>query len=253
VDRLPILAADLVRRPLMALIVANSLAAMAAKAATTTIPIVFVTGDDPVRSGLVANLSRPDANLTGVTFFANRQLSAKRLELLYELVPNAAVTAVLLDPNWTGADADFREVETANRALGRQLVVVKAGNERELDQAFARMVQAGAGALFVGASPVFTSLRRELVALAARYAIPASYDLRDYVAAGGLISYSASITDAYRQAGLYASRILQGTKPVDLPVIQPTKFELVINLRTAKTLGLTIPPSLLAGADEVIE
>jgi putative ABC transport system substrate-binding protein len=249
-DRLPGLAADLLHRK-AAVIVGNSPAVEAARRATTTTPIVFVIGDDPVTQGLVTSLNRPGGNLTGLTFFGNR-LSAKRLEMLLELVPGARVVAVLIDPNFSSA-TELREVEEAGRTIERKIVAVKAGNEREFDGAFTRIVQAGAGALVVCGSPSFTSEIRTLVALAARHAIPTIYDIRDYAVAGGLISYSASFTGAYRQAGVYAGRILKGAKPSELPVLQPTKFELVINLPTAKALGLTVPDKLLVAADEVIE
>ena len=249
--RLPGLAADLVRRQ-VAVIVGNGPAVEAARSATTTIPIVFVIGDDPVTQGLVTSLNRPGGNLTGLTFFGNR-LSAKRLEMLLELVPGARVVAVLIDPNFSSSATELREVEEAGRTVERKIVAVKAGNEREFDGAFTRIVQAGAGALVVCGSPSFSSEIRTLVALAARHAIPTIYDIRDYAVAGGLISYSASFTGAYRQAGVYAGRILKGAKPSELPVLQPTKFELVINLPTAKALGLTVPDKLLVAADEVIE
>ena len=250
-DRLPDLAADLVRRQ-VAVIVGNGPAVEAARSATTTIPIVFVIGDDPVTNGLVASLNRPGGNLTGLTFFGNR-LFAKRVEMLLELVPAARVVAVLFDPNFSASINELRELEEVSRTIGRKIVAVKAENGREFDGAFTRIVQAGAGALVVSGSPSFTSESRTLVALAARHAVPAIYDIRDYAAAGGLISYSASFTGAYRQAGVYAGQILKGAKPSELPVLQPTKFELVINLKTAKTLGLTVPPGLLVAADEVIE
>jgi ABC-type uncharacterized transport system substrate-binding protein len=249
--RLPGLAADLVRRQ-VAVIVGNAPAVEVARSATTTIPIVFVIGDDPVTQGLVTSLNRPGGNLTGLTFFANR-LSAKRFEILLELVPGTRVVAVLIDPNFSSSATELREVEEAGHTIERKIVAVKAGNEREFEGAFTRIVQAGAGALVVCGSPSFTSESRTLVALAARHAIPAIYDIRDYVAAGGLISYSASFTDAYRQAGVYAGRILKGAKPSELPVLQPTTFELAINLKTAKALGLTVPLTLQASANEVIE
>ena len=251
-DRLPALAAELVRLP-VAVIVGNSLAAEAARAATKTIPIVFVTADDPVGRGLVTSLSHPGGNLTGVTFFGGGQLGAKRLELLHELVPKASVIAILLDPNWPGSNAELPEAQTAARAMGLRTVPVRAANERQLEPAFAAIVRAGAGALLVAGSPLFSSNSRPLVALAARHAIPAIYDLRDHVAAGGLISYSASFTGAYRQAGVYTGRILKRAKPSELPVLQPSTFELAINLKTARLLGLTIPQSMLVRADELIQ
>jgi ABC-type uncharacterized transport system substrate-binding protein len=250
-DRLPGLAADLVRRQ-VAVIVGNGPAVEAARSATTTIPIVFVIGDDPVTRGFVASLNRPGGNLTGVTFFGNR-LGAKRVEMLLELVPRASVIAVLVDPNFSTSVAELREIEEMGRAIGRKTVAVKAGNEREFDGAFTRIIEAHADALVVCSNPFFSSQSRTLVALAAHHAIPAIYDIRDYVAAGGLISYSASFTNAYHQAGVYAGRILGGAKPSELPVLQPTTFELVINLKTAKALGLTVPQTLLVAADEVIE
>ncbi len=250
-DRLPGLAAELIRRQ-VAVIVASSSAAEAAMALTTTIPIVFIAGNDPVKQGLVASLGRPGGNLTGITFFSG-ELGAKRLELLHELVPKAAIIAVLTDPGAPGAMDELADMAAAGRALGRQLVVVRAESESELEPAFERIIQAGAGALIVSGARLFTTNRRALVALAARHAIPAIYDVREHVEAGGLISYAASFTDAYRQAGVYAAKILKGAKPSELPVLQPTILELVINLQTAKTLGLTVPPALLLRADEVIE
>ena len=251
-DQLPSLAADLVGRQVAA-IVSNGVAVQAAKAASTTIPIVFVSGDDPVRSGLVTNLSRPGSNVTGVTFFAGSALDEKRLELLHELAPKGAPIAVLLDPNYALGENTLLNVEAAGRVLGREIIAVKVASERDFDAAFTNVVQTGAGAVLVSGSPFFTSHRRALVALAARYAIPASYDLRDFVEAGGLISYGASISGAYRHAGNYAGRILKGEKLANLPVQRSTTFDLAINLRAAKALGLEIPPPLLARADEIIE
>ena len=251
-DRLPGLAADLVGRQ-VALIVGNTVSVVkAAKAATMTTPIVFVTGSDPVRTGLVASLNRPGSNITGVTF-TTIDLVAKQLGLLQELVPNASIIAVLRDPKQPELEAELGSVEEAGRAIGRQIMIVKAANEREFGAAFATIVQAGAGALLVRGGPFFLSQRRQLVGFATRYTLPASYVTRDYCEAGGLMSYGASQTDAYRRAGIYAGRILKGAKPNDLPVDLPTKFELIINLATAKVLGLEVPPMLLARADEVIE
>jgi ABC-type uncharacterized transport system substrate-binding protein len=248
-DRLPGLAAELIQRQ-VAVIVGNTQAAEVTKTATNTIPIIFVTGEDPVTTGLVASLNRPSGNVTGVVFFASGHLGTKRMELLCEMVPKAAMIAVLVDPRFA---TELPGVEGAGRALGRQLLVVNAASEHELDDAFSQIVQAGAGALLVGGGPFFTSQRQRLVALAARHAIPAIYDARDHVEAGGLMSYGTSLTGAYRQAGIYAGHILKGAKPADLPVVQPTKFELVINLKTATALGLTVPMIMQMTADEVIE
>jgi putative tryptophan/tyrosine transport system substrate-binding protein len=248
-DRLPGLAAELVRQQ-VAVIVGNTPAAEVAKTATQTIPIIFVSGEDPVRRGLVTSLNRPTGNVTGIVFFASGHLGGKRMELLCELVPKAAVIAVLIDPSYA---AELPAVEEAGRTLGRQILVVKAASEGELDAAFPQMVQAGAGAAVVGGGPFFTSQIRRLAALAARHAIPAIYDTRDHVEAGGLMSYATSITAAYRHAGLYVGRILKGVKTSELPVMQPTTFDLVINRKTATTLGLTIPQTLLVAADEIIE
>ena len=234
------------------MIVANGIAAEAAKAATATIPIVFATGTDPVRVGLVASLSRPGGNVTGVVFTVT-DLSAKQLGLLHELVPKAAVIAVMGDPNQPESELELREAEAAGRAIGRQILIVNAASEREFHAAFATIVQAGAGALCVRGGPLYLTHRRQLVALAVRHALPASYVSREYPEAGGLMSYGPSLTDAYRRAGTFAGRILKGEKPGNLPVELASKFELVINLATAKAIGLDIPPMLLARADEVIE
>jgi putative ABC transport system substrate-binding protein len=250
-DRLPGMAADLVRRR-VAVIVTNGIAVPAVKEATATIPIIFLTGYDPVRTGFVAGLNRPGGNLTGVVFTVT-DLVAKQLGLLHELVPQAAVIAVLLDPTQLESDIESREAEAAARAIGRQILIVKASSEHEFNAAFATILQAGAGALLVGGSPVFINRRRQLVALVARHALPASYTTREYAEAGGLMSYGPSLTDAYRRAGTYAGRILKGEKPGDLPVELASKFDLVINLATAKGMGFDIPPTLLARADEVIE
>ncbi len=251
-DRLPELAADLIRRQ-VSVIVGNQLAIMAAKAATNTIPLVFVVADDPVKSGLVANLNRPTGNVTGVTFFGGSELNPKRLELLRELVPKAGTVAILLDPSYEALARQLPDTEAAARALGLRTVVVKADNEAGLAPAFATIAQSGAGAMLVSGGPFFTSQRRALVELAARHRVPAIYDLVEFVRAGGLISYSASIAGAYRQAGVYAGKILKGAKPSDLPVLQPTTFELAFNLKTARTLGLEVPPSIHLRADEVVE
>ncbi len=250
-DRLPALVAELIRRR-AAVIVGNTPSALAAKAATTTVPIVFATGGDPVRDGLVASLNRPGGNVTGVAFLA-AELGGKRLEFLRQLVPTATTIAYLVNPNSPNTEADRREVQAAAQAIGQQLLVLDVISDRDIETAFATLVQRGAGALQAGIGAFLNSHRERIVALAARHAVPAIYPLRESVAVGGLMSYAPSITDAYRQAGVYAGRILKGEKPVDLPVTQPTKFELVINLKTAKALGLQIPDKLLALADEVIE
>jgi putative tryptophan/tyrosine transport system substrate-binding protein len=252
-DRLPALAADLVRRQVSVIVAGGGApVVLAAKAATTTIPIVFTAGGDPVGLGLVASLNRPGANITGVYHFANG-LEAKRLGLLHEMVPKAATIAVLVNPNYSEAENQLREVQEAAARLGLQLVVVHANAESDFDAAFSTVVQQRSGALLVCASPFFNTRREQLVVLAARHALPTIYEWRDFAAAGGLMSYGTSLADAYRQAGVYAGRILKGAKPADLPIVQSTKFEFVINLNTAKALGLTIPPGLLAIADEVIE
>jgi putative ABC transport system substrate-binding protein len=251
-DRLPGLAADLVRRQVAAVVGAGTGAPHAAKAATATTPIIFVMGADPVRTGLVASLNRPGGNITGVVFIV-AALAAKLLGLLHELVPTNSVVAVLRDPNFLEFEAESRDLEEAGRAFGRQILMVNAAHEREFNAAFATVVQAGAVGLLIGASPFFFSQRRQLVALAGRHALPTVYNQREYAEVGGLISYGPSQTDAYRRAGVYVGRILKGEKAGDLPVEMGTKFELVINLATAKALGLEVPPMLLARADEVIE
>jgi len=250
-DRLPGLAADLLRRQVAAIVGAGVPAAQAGKAATATTPIVFVIGADPVRVGLVASINRPGGNITGVVFSVEL-LVAKLLGMLHELVPKASIIAVLRDPNGPDVERQSRDLEEAARAIGRQILMVNAANEREFHAAFAKVVQAGAGGLLIPGS-VFFSQRRLLVALAARHALPTVYNLREYAEVGGLISYGPSQSDAYRRAGVYVGRILKGEKPGDLPVELGTKFDLVINLATAKALGLEIPDRLLALADEVIE
>jgi putative ABC transport system substrate-binding protein len=250
-DRLPELAADLVRRR-VAVIVANAPSAPIAKAATSTIPIVFVMAGDPVEAGLVTSLRQPSGNVTGVSFTTG-PLNPKRLELLHELVPKPAVIALLSDPNTGNWERQLRDLESTARSLGRQVLTVRAGTESEIDAAFVTMVQAGVGAVFVGSGPFYNSRRRQLAVQAARHALPASSNVREFVEAGGLMSYGASDTDAYRRGGLYVGRILKGEKPGDLPVELPTRYELVFNLATARALKLDIPPKLLALADEVIE
>ena len=252
-DRLSALATELVRRPVAVIAGLNSTAAArAAKAATTTIPIVFVIGADPVEVGLVASLNRPGGNLTGVSFLGN-MLVPKRLELLRELVPTADTIAFLVNPINPNADADTKNAQAAAHAIGRTLFVLNATSERDLETAFAKLAKQRAHALLVNVDPLFISHRGQIILLAARHAIPTIYDRREFVAAGGLMSYGSSLTDVYRQAGIYTGRILKGTKPVDLPILQPTKFEMVINLKTAKALGVTIPQSILLRADQVIE
>jgi ABC-type uncharacterized transport system substrate-binding protein len=249
-DRLPAMAAELVRRQVAVLVAAGGDASpKAAKAATDRIPIVSASGGDPIATGLVKSLARPEANLTGVTFFTTA-LGPKRLELLRELVPSAAAIAMLVHPGSTG---DSTEVAGAARALGLPLRTLHAASDRDIDAAFRTLGQERTDALLIVSNPLFTDRREQIVTLANHYRIPAIYALREYATAGGLMSYGASIKDAYRQTGVYAGRILKGTMPGDLPVLQPTKFELVINLRTAKALGLEVRPTLLARADEVIE
>jgi putative tryptophan/tyrosine transport system substrate-binding protein len=250
-DRLPALVTDLIRQP-VAVIVGNTESALAAKATTTTVPIVFATGSDPVRDGLVASLNRPGGNVTGVSYFSG-VLGAKRLELLRQVVPRATIIAMLVNPNIPVTEAERRDVQAAAHAIGQQLVIFDVTSGRDIETAFTTFVQHGAGALLVGTGGFLNSERDRIAALADRYALPASYSQREGAAAGGLMTYGTSITDAYRQVGIYVARILKGERPADLPVLQPTKFELVINLKTAKTLGLPIPSGVLAIADEVIE
>lgn len=251
--RLPALAADLVRRHVVAIAaLSGTPAVLAAKAATATIPIVFAVGGDPVQHGLVASLSRPSGNVTGVTFFT-AQLATKRLELLYELVPATATVGVLVNQKNSPSALEGRRVRDAAEANGRQIRLFDISTDSDIDRAFAVIVQQRIRALFVSADPLFLSERDKLVTLAARHAVPAIYADREYAEAGGLISYGASRTDAYRQAGIYIGRILKGDKPSDLPIVEPTKFELLVNANTAKALGLTIPPSLLLRTDQVIE
>ena len=251
-DRLPVMAADLVGRRVGLIAALAPQAAFAAKAATTTIPIVFVGGLDPVQAGLVASLNRPGGNVTGVTFIG-ASLGAKRLELARELVPNVAVIALLTHPNSPDASEELRDLNTAAKSIGQELLVVSATSDRDFEAAFASIVQHRAGALLIGQDPFLFQAGGQLVALAARHRIPAIYGNNELVPAGALISYGASLLDAWRLAGVYAGRILKGAKPGDLPVVQPTKFELVINLQTARALGLDVPPTVLARADEVIE
>jgi len=252
-DRLPALAADLARRQ-VALIFATggNPAAFAAKAATATIPIVFITGSDPVETRLVTSLNHPGGNLTGVSLFTSL-LVPKRLELLRTLVPTATMIAFLVNPDNSNAQRDTRVAQTTAGSFGQQLVVLRAGTENDIDTAFAALVQQRANALVVNTDAFFLGRRNQLVALAARHAVPTIHDLRDFAAAGGLMSYGTNLADAYRQAGTYVGKILKGEKPANLPVVQPTKFDLVINLKTAMALGLTIPRALLAAATELIE
>jgi putative tryptophan/tyrosine transport system substrate-binding protein len=253
-ERFPSLVADLVRRQVSVIaVLGNTRGTLTAKAATTTIPIVFAIGGDPVALGLVASLNRPGGNMTGVTLL-NVAAMAKRLGLLHELVPTAQAIALLVNPNNPlQTEAERKEVQVTARALGLELHILNASNDGEFDAVFTTLLQRGAKALVVQSDQLFTSQRDRLVALAARHAVPAIYGRREIVEAGGLMSYANDLPDSYRQAGIYCGRILKGEKPTDLPVIQPTKFEFAINLKTAKTLGLTFPPGLLAIADQVIE
>jgi len=252
-DRLPAYAMELARRPVMVIVATGGdPAAQAAKVATTTIPVVFVSGSDPVKVGLVASLNRPGGNITGIHLLL-LGMGAKRLGLLHELIPAANPIGVLINPNFADAQTQLRDVEEAAKSLGLQLVVLRARTDLEINVAFQELVQRRIGAVLIGSDPFFTTRRGYLAALTVRHALPAMFDLREYVAAGGLMSYGASLADAYRQAGIYTGRILRGEKPAELPIIQSTKFDFVINLNIAKAFGLTLPPTLLALADEVIE
>ena len=250
-DRLPAMASDLVRRQ-VAVIAANSPGAVAAKALTKTIPIVFSTGTDPIASGFVDSLNRPGGNLTGVYFFS-ADMEAKRMGLLHELVPAATTVAVLLNPTYPNFDVQTKEVQEAARMLGLQIKILHASTEQEIEAAFASLAQWQALVLLIGADAFFNNQHAQIVALTARYAVPAIYEQREFAEAGGLVSYGTSLPNAYRQVGNYVGRILKGEKPTDLPVVQSTKFELVINLKTAKALGIEVPQNLLVAADEVIE
>jgi putative ABC transport system substrate-binding protein len=252
-DRLPEMAADLVRRKVAVLVsTGGEPSVLAAKVATTTIPIVFTSGIDPVRAGFVSGLSRPGGNITGVYLFTS-QIESKRLGLLRALVPGVPLIAVLLNPNRPDYARQKRDVEEAAHAIGQQIHLLSASNESEIDAAFATVTQPRAGAMLVGADPFLNSQRDKIIALAARQAIPAMYEQREHALAGGLMSYGTNLTEGYRQAGVYAGRILKGEKPGDLPVVQSTKFEFVINLKTAKALGIEVPANLSAEADEIIE
>jgi len=253
VDRLPALAAALVRQQVTVIAAGNGLSAFAAKAATTTIPIVFSVNEDPVNLGLVASLARPGGNLTGINFFTS-ELAAKRLELLRELVPSAARVAVLVNPaNAANTETTLRDVVAAASAMGLQIQVVRASTSSEINAAFATFASERPDALFLAGDGLFTNRRVQLISLAARLAVPAAYASREIAVAGGLMSYGSNVADAWRQVGVYVGRILKGTKPADLPVVQANKFEMVINAETARMLGLTVPSTLLATADEVIE
>lgn len=252
-DRLPAFAAELVHRQAKGIVTSGgSAVARAVRAASPTVPIVFATGSDPIKDGLVPSLNRPGGNTTGV-FLITNSLIEKRIELLRELLPKATTIAMLTDPTFPNSEADVRAAQEAARARSVRLLVVKASTEADFDGVFTELAQAHAEGLVVDASAVFTSRRAQLIALASRYAIPAIFEWRDFAADGGLMSYGTSLSDGYHQVGLYVGRILKGENPGDLPVVQPTKVDLVVNLRTAKALGLTVPQSILARADEVIE
>jgi len=251
-DRLPGLAAELVHRQVAVIAAPTTVAALAAKAATTTIPIVFMSHEEPVRHGLVASLARPGGNLTGINIFSG-ELSAKRLELLREIVPKAARVVVLVNPTNPTAETTMRDVETAARTMGLQIQVLNASTSREINAAFATFMRELPDAVFVSLDAYLNSRRAQLVNLASRHAVPATFSNRDFPEIGGLMSYGTNIVDTFRQVGVYTGRILKGAKPAELPVVQASKFELVINAETARMLGLNVPPSLLAIADEVIE
>jgi putative ABC transport system substrate-binding protein len=251
-DRLPALAAELVRRPVDLIVATGGGAQLAAKAATSTIPIVFTSGDDPIKEGLVASFNQPGGNATGATVVSG-VLAAKRLAIVVELIPRAAPIGALIDPSFYETAAQLMQLQAAARAIGQQVHILNASTENEIETAFASISRMHMDALLVGASPLFRSRRDQIAMLAARHAIPTLAEGRDYPESGLLMSYGPSITDIYRQVGTYTGRILSGEKPAELPVIQPTKFELVINVKTAKALGLSVPDKLLALADEVIE
>ena len=250
-DRLPALVADLVRRP-VSVIVGNSAGALAAKAVTRSVPIVFAYGGDPISAGLVTSLNRPEGNVTGVVFITGT-LGSKRLELFRQIVPKATKIGLLVSPKSNETELERNDVQAAAHALGQQLITLDVTSDRDIETAFATFVQGGAGALFIGTGTFTFSKREQLVALAARHSLPASYAGRQFASIGGFMSYAADMSDAYRQVGVYTSRILRGEKPADLPVTQSTKIEFVINLKTARALGISISPSLIALADEVIE
>jgi putative ABC transport system substrate-binding protein len=251
-DRLPALAADLIQRKVTVIAATSSPAARAAKAATSTVPIVFTTGDDPIKLGLVASLNRPGGNVTGVSNLIV-ELGSKQLGLLRELAPGTTAIAVLTNPNFPGTERQLKDVETAARVLGLQLMALRASSEREMETAFATMARQSGVALLLGVDPFLLERRDHIVALAARHAIPAIYPVREFAVAGGLMSYGSDFADSYRQAGIYTGRIVRGEKPADLPVQRSTKFEFVINFKTAKSLGLAVPNSMQLLADEVIE
>ncbi|HMF26000.1 MAG TPA: ABC transporter substrate-binding protein [Pseudolabrys sp.] len=252
-DRLPMMAADLVRRQVAVIVAGGDASSFAAKAATTTIPVIFSTGFDPIEIGLVTSLSRPDGHVTGVSFFSTLGTAAKRLDLLDQLMPKDAIIAYLMNPNSRTGEPELGEVKNAAHSLGRQILILGVSSEREVELALARLAQHRSVALLVGGHSLFTGLHKRLVVLTARQALPTMHYLREFTAAGGLMSYGASITEAYRQAGIYAGGVLKGASPADMPVVLPTKFELVINLTTAKAFGLDVPLSVLIRADELLE